>query len=83
MVFRKIEDECLLVPIRNNYAELDGIFVLNEVGQRIWELLDGQRAVMDIRDIIVEEFEVEPQEALEDIVAFFGQLQEIGGVKVA
>ena len=64
MVFRKIENECLLV-------------------QRIWELLDGKRAVMDIRDIIVDEFEVDPEEAQKDIVEFFQQLQEIGGVKVA
>ena len=83
MVFRKIDNECLLVPIRNNHAELDGIFVLNEVGQRIWELLDGQRAILDIRDIIIEEFEVGQEEAQRDIVEFLQQLQEIGGVKVA
>jgi hypothetical protein len=83
MVFRKIADECLLVPIRQNVADLESIYVLNEVAGRIWELIDGQKRLREIRDIIVSEFEVGPQEAETDMVEFLKQLQEIGGVQAA
>jgi hypothetical protein len=38
MVFRIIGGQCLLVPIRQNVADLESIYVLNEVGGYIWEL---------------------------------------------
>lgn len=82
MVFRKIAGECLLVPIRHNLADLESIYVLNEVGGHIWELIDGVRPVREIRELLVEEFEVSPQEAEADLLTFLGQLQEIGGVRL-
>ena len=81
MVFRKIANECLLVPIRQDVVDLGKIYLLNEVGGRIWELLDGQRLVRDIRDIIAAEFEVSGPEAETDVIGFFQQLLEIRGIK--
>jgi hypothetical protein len=82
MVFRKIGGECLLVPIRRNVADLESIYVLNEVGGYIWELIDGQRMVATIKDSIVSEFEVSPQVIAEqDLVEFLTQLFEIGGIR--
>jgi len=81
LVFRKIGEEFMLVPVFNNVADMDSIFVLNEVGGRIWELIDGTTPVGGIRDIICREFEVTPQEAEVDIVEFIQQLNCIGGLQ--
>ncbi len=81
MVFREIAGECLLVPIRQQAADLESIYVLNEVGGRIWELIDGKRTVAGIKDVIVSEFEVNPEEAERDLVEFLTQLSEIGGIR--
>lgn len=81
MVFRKIADECLLVPVRQDVADVGKIYLLNEVGGRIWELLDGQRLVRDIRDMIAAEFEVSGAEAETDIRGFLQQLLKIRGIK--
>ena len=81
MVFRKIADECLLVPIRQNVADMESIYVLNEVGGRVWELVDGQKTVQGIRDVIVSEFDVSPQQAEADVREFVQKLRDIGGVK--
>lgn len=83
LVYRRIGDECLLVPIRSQTADLNYIFVLNPVGGRIWELLDGQRSMREIRDIIAGEYEVTAQETATDLVGFLQQLQDIDGVKEA
>ena len=60
MVFRDIEGEMILVPIRRRTADLESIYTLNETGARIWELLDGQHTLREIRDTIVQEYEVTP-----------------------
>lgn len=78
MVFRKIADEVILVPIRQNVGDLESIYTLNEVAARIWELIDGKRNMGEIKDKIVEEFEVTPEEAEKDLVE---HLQQLEGIK--
>jgi hypothetical protein len=82
VVFRRIADEALLVPIHARTADLDSIFQLNDVAARIWELIDGQRAVADIRDAIVSEFEVSPDVAEDDVAQFLERLAERGAIKL-
>jgi len=82
MVFRKVAEEFVLVPIRNNAGDLGSIYTLNPVGARIWELMDGRRRVRDIIEAIVEEFEVEKHEAEADAVQFLQQLEQIEAVRV-
>jgi hypothetical protein len=51
---------------------------LNDVGSRVWDLIDGQRTVSDIVDVIVDEFDVPRAEAAEDIDAFVRRLLDKG-----
>ena len=81
IVFRKIADEFILVPIRNNVSDLESIYTLNEVGARIWEMIDGKRKVQEIKDLIVEEFEVTPKKAEEDLIELLQKLEKIEGIK--
>jgi len=39
-IFRQIVEEMVLVPIRQNVADLDSIFTLNELGAFIWGKLE-------------------------------------------
>jgi len=81
IVSRKIADEYILVPIRQNVGDLESIYTLNEVAARIWELIDGKRKVKEIKDKIVEEFEVTPEEAEKDLTDLLQKLEEIKGIK--
>lgn len=78
IVFRKIDNDSILVPIRSNAADLRAIFSLNEVGSRIWELADGERTVDDIASVLTEEYEIDPQTARADLDGFLGQLDDAG-----
>ncbi len=80
IVFRKIADEFILVPIRQNVGYLESIHTLNEVAARIWELIDGKMKVREIKDEIVEEFEVTPQQAEKDIMEYLRQLEKIKAI---
>ena len=78
IVSRRIEDEVILVPIRQNVADLGSIYTLTEVGAYIWEQMDGQRTTAEILALIVEEFEVTEEEAGKDLMEFTEQLSSIG-----
>jgi len=78
---RKIVDEVILVPLRDKVAEMESLYSLNEVGARVYELLDGKRAVRDIVAAIVEEFEVDSRQAESDVTQFVEQLLSINGIE--
>lgn len=77
----KIADEVVLVPIKQNAGDLQSCYVLNEVAARIWELIDGKREVKEIKDGIVEEFAVTPEEAEKDLIELLEKLEKIEGIK--
>lgn len=78
IVFRKIGDEYLLVPIQQSVGDMESIYTLNETAARIWELLDGAAKGTEIRDKITEEFDVTREEAEKDLVH---HLKELASMK--
>src|SRR5438093_1260746 len=68
-VSRKIVDEVILVPVSHKVGEIDCLYALNEVGARIWDLIDGDRSLKELRDAIIAEFEVSETEAEQDCAA--------------
>lgn len=80
VVSRKIVDELILVPMRKNVADMETLYTLNEVGARVYELIDGAVALQEIVDTIVQEFDVTKQEAESDARGFIEQLLEIEAV---
>ncbi len=80
MVARKIGDEVIIVPIRNNVGDLACIYSLNEVGAFVWERIDGGQAITSLVDAVCGEFEADRGEVERDLGEFLGQLEEIGAV---
>jgi len=79
-VFRKIGDEMILVPIKDNVGDMGYIYNFNELAAFIWENLDGKDRLLDMKNSIVEEFEVSAQQAEEDLREFVDDLKEIGAI---
>jgi hypothetical protein len=75
-------------PVRNDDNAVrqieDTVFVMNpdtselhsfnEVGRRIWELVDGSRTVATIVEVIIEEFEIDARTAESDALEFLDEL---------
>ncbi|MFH1772367.1 MAG: PqqD family protein [Candidatus Omnitrophota bacterium] len=74
IVFRKIGDETILVPVQSRVADFENIFALNETAARIWELIDGSRRTGDIANEVSEEFEVSLNQAKIDVSEFIQTL---------
>ncbi|MGC8873265.1 MAG: PqqD family protein [Chloroflexia bacterium] len=80
IVFRRIGDEFVLVPIRSTVADLEAIYTLNPVAAHIWDLLDGQRDGYAILEEIVREYDVSPEQARGDLIEFLEQLLAVQGI---
>jgi len=81
IVSREIAGEVILVPIRNNVGDLDSIYTLNETAAFTWSLLDGENSLQVILDRIIAEFDVENQQAEQDLVELILGLEEIRAIK--
>lgn len=79
-VARRIAGEMILVPVRRRVADLESIFLLNETALFAWQLFDGVRTLQDIRCLIVEEFDVDENQAGEDLLEVAAQLEQIGAL---
>jgi hypothetical protein len=73
VVGRIVSDEAVIVLPKKGQVK-----VLNEVGARIWSLVNGERTVREIVAIIIMEFAVGEEEAENDTREFLTQLAERG-----
>ena len=79
-VFRKIEGETILVPIKDNVGDMGSIYNLNYVGAFVWEQVDGAKSLQDIKNRLLEEYEVSFRETEDDLLEYIAQLKEIDAV---
>jgi len=66
------EEAFIVLPHKGQYK------ILNKVGTRIWELMDGARSTSDIARTISNEYETTYDEALSDVEEFLGDLRTHG-----
>jgi hypothetical protein len=78
VVARQIAGEFFLVPIRGNTADLDSVFVLDGIGDCVWQQLDGRKTVCNIRDELLKEFDAAPETLEKDLNTFLVSLSEAG-----
>jgi hypothetical protein len=76
VVTRKIGGDLFVIPIRSNVADMQKIFTLNPVGEFIWQEIDGQKSLDEIRKGVMDRFDVEEEEADSDIREFIATLLE-------
>jgi len=73
-VARAVNEELVLVPLRNNVADMTRIYTLNEVGHFIWNEIQEGATLESLTEKIVSEFEVESSVAREDLEGFLKDL---------
>ena len=81
IVYREIAGEAILVPIRKQTADIEGIFTLNETGAFIWKLFDGRRSLAEIGAAVVEEYDASQVTVEADLAELVSSLKEIGALR--
>lgn len=70
------EETVILEPETGTY------YSLNSVGSRIWELIQEPQSIREIKETILAEYEVEPQQCVREILALIEQLAAAGLIEV-
>ena len=77
LIKREIAGDTILVPLGKSVYESNGLFVLNELGAFIWNLMPAVDTEEEIVDKILEEYEVSREEAEADTAQFMAKLREM------
>ena len=72
----------MIVPIRNSVGDLNSIYTLNEVGARVWQLIDGRMSANEIVQTISTEYDVTADDAARDVVELLDSMREAGLVRL-
>ncbi len=80
IVSRKIGEDVILVPIRQNMGDLESIFTLNESAALAWDAMDGQHSLAEIHQRILSEYKVSSAEAEKDLFELVDYLLEINAL---
>jgi hypothetical protein len=69
--FSMIDDEVVMLSLKNGEY-----YALNSVASRIWEIIGEQRAVKEILEVLMEEFEVDQETCVNDTVECLEDFRE-------
>ncbi len=81
-IFRKIEDEYILVPLYSSSDDVEHIFNLNATGADIWERIDGTKKVGEIIEELKSEYDYPPDSIERDVMEFLHDLYQAGMIEV-
>ena len=82
VVSRRVSGETLIVPVRGKVGDLASIYSFNEVASLIWQLLEMPRDVSELVSAVEREYDVDPQQALQDVSKFLNDMLSVGLVEV-
>ena len=71
LAFRLFDGEAVIID-----PNTGKIYMLNAVGSRIWELVDGARTLIEIGEALHREYEIDVEQAAESARAFCETLAE-------
>ena len=82
VVSRRVSGETLIVPVRGKVGDLASIYSFNEVASLIWQWLEMPRDVSDLVSAVEREYDVDPQQAQQDVSKFLNDMLSVGLVEV-
>jgi hypothetical protein len=80
-VSREIAGETIVVPICAGVGDMEAVYTFNEVGGNLWKLLKERRAIGDLVDWVVRNFDVTSEAAAADVQGFLEELRGHGLVE--
>lgn len=57
-------------------------FMMNEVGSRIWELIEGNTSIVNIIETLTNEYQVDEETCENTVMEFLGRLKDAELIKV-
>lgn len=75
---RRIGGDSFLIPMGKTVYDSNGMFILTELGDFIWDLLPQAESAEELVQAVLAEYEVDEATARADIDAFLEKLSAMG-----
>lgn len=80
-IARCVGGQHVLMPVGKTATKFSGLVMTNDVGAFIWEHLEEAQDERALAALIAEEFEVSPEEALEDMRGLTQSMRSAGWIE--
>ena len=77
-ILREIAGDYIIIPTGKTVLDFNGLITLNEVGVSLWKMLQNEVTFDELVQGVLDEYDVEPAVAREDIQEFLDQLVNRG-----
>lgn len=77
LIKREIAGDTILVPVGKTVYDSNGLFMLNELGSFIWDLLPEAKDEAEICEAVLREYDVSDEVAAGDIAEFLQKLRNM------
>ena len=76
IIFTDLDDTVVMMD-----ADKGTYFELDPVGTRIWALLEIERSVAEVCEVLLAAYDVTPEDCRRDVLAFLERAEELGIVE--
>jgi hypothetical protein len=73
VLFQELDGEAVLLDLAS-----ESYFGLDDVGTRIWQLLQDHGSLRKVFDVMLSEYDVEPERLEQDLLKHIGELADAG-----
>ena len=70
-----------MVPVSSQVGDLEAIYTLNDVGARVWGLLETPQSLQDIVAVLSDEYDAPDDAITRDVVELLDELRAAGLVR--
>lgn len=76
LMLREVMGEWLVIPMGERLLEFNGLSKLNESGALLWKALERNISKEELVNALLEEYEVDRQQAAQEVETFLDALRE-------
>lgn len=80
-IVRTIAGSLVMMPIGDTTLRFNGLITPNETAAFIWEHIEEINSPEELAALLCEEFEVSPQQALDDCTVLLEQMKKAGWIE--
>lgn len=75
-ILREIADETVLIPVGETAISFNGLILLNELGEIIWNKIKENKSKEEILNYILQEYDIDSETAQNDLDEFIYTLEK-------
>ena len=78
VILRSVAGEHMLIPVGETVFEYNGIFMMTESGKLLWENIVKGAEEDDLKELLMQEYEIDSKTASNDVKEFLEMLKAFG-----